>query len=74
MSRMHGAEKPVDEADGDAKGSLLSVTLCIIYLLFLFKEIRNTKEAAIQQSQDLYPGAGSWSQESSGSCCSRCYL
>lgn len=58
-SWIHGAENPVDEADGNGKGSLFSMMLCIIYLLFLFEEMRSTKEAAIWQSQDLYPGAGS---------------
>ena len=72
MSWIHGAEKLVDEADGNRKGSLFSMMLCVMYLLFLFKEMSNIKEAAIWQSQGLYPGAGS--QESFGSCCSTCDL
>lgn len=40
--------------------------LGIIYLLFLLKGERNRNEAAAWESQDLYPGAGSWSQWSFG--------
>lgn len=40
--------------------------LGIIYLLFLLKEARNRNGAAVWESQDLVPGAGSWSQESFG--------